>query len=256
MVCVEQILQMEYYSKGYKFLIKNLSPGEPWLSGCVAERLKMNYKKLIVESGVRMADSGLTVSTYGNISCRDPETGHIYLTPSGMRYDLITEDDIVVVDINGNLVEGNRKPTIEYPMHTAIYRSRPEVNAVIHTHAIYSTLFATIAEPIPMIIDEAVQRLRGEVKCTPQHEMPGSDELSDACIEALGKQTMAALLHSHGAVCVGNNMEEAFTTCTALEMTAQIYYMIRVCGATPGGISKEHIAGMQDFILNHYGQGK
>ena len=94
----------------------------------------MNYRELIVKSGLRMANSGLTVETWGNISVRDPETGLVYLTPSAMPYDTITADDVVVCDLDGNIVEGTRKPTIETGMHLAIYRSRKDVNAVIHTH--------------------------------------------------------------------------------------------------------------------------
>ena len=97
----------------------------------------MNYKKLIVDSGKRMAGSGLTVETWGNISVRDPETGLVYLTPSAMLYDTIVEDDVVVCTLDGKIVEGTRKPTIETEMHLSVYRNRAEVNAVIHTHPLY-----------------------------------------------------------------------------------------------------------------------
>ncbi|MDO4478796.1 MAG: class II aldolase/adducin family protein [Lachnospiraceae bacterium] len=216
----------------------------------------MNYKKLVVDSGVRMASSGLTVATYGNISIRDPETGLVYLTPSGMNYNIITEDDIVVCDLDGNVVDGHRKPTIETTMHLAIMKARPDVNAVIHTHALYSTLFATMAEDIPLIIDEAAQLLVDTVKSTPKHDIPGSQELADATVKALGDKAMACLINSHGAVCVGGDIDGAFTSCTVLEMTAQIYYMMKACNGTPSGIPAEDCAIMQDFVKNHYGQGK
>ena len=81
----------------------------------------MKYRELIVESGKTMVGKGLTVETYGNISCRDPETGHIYLTPSAMVYDKITPEDVVVCDPKGRIVDGKRKPTIEMGMHISIY---------------------------------------------------------------------------------------------------------------------------------------
>ena len=90
----------------------------------------MDYKKYLVECGKRMLNSGLTVETWGNISVRDPETGLIYLTPSGMQYDIIEPEDIVVMDKEHHIVEGNRKPTIESGMHVGIMNSRPDVNVI------------------------------------------------------------------------------------------------------------------------------
>ena len=107
----------------------------------------MNYNKLIVESGKRMSGSGLTVETWGNISYRDPETQLVYLTPSAMLYDTIVEDDVVVCKLDGTVVEGTRKPTIETDMHLSIYRNREDVNAIIHTHPIYSCLLYTSPSP-------------------------------------------------------------------------------------------------------------
>ena len=110
----------------------------------------MNYKKLIVDSGKRMAGSGLTVETWGNISVRDSETGLVYLTPSAMLYDTIVEDDVVVCTLDGKIVEGTRKPTIETEMHLSVYRNRAEVNAVIHTHPLYSMVYAAQGKDIPL----------------------------------------------------------------------------------------------------------
>ena len=92
----------------------------------------MNFKKLIVESGKKMSGSGLTVETWGNISFRDKVTGLVYLTPSAMLYDTIVEDDVVVCTLDGTIVEGERKPTIETEMHLSVYRNREDVNAIIH----------------------------------------------------------------------------------------------------------------------------
>ena len=88
----------------------------------------MDFKKCIVESGKKLENSGLTVETWGNISIRDPETGLVYLTPSAMKYSTIVEDDVVVCRLDGTIVEGHRKPTIETGLHLAIYRNREEVS--------------------------------------------------------------------------------------------------------------------------------
>lgn len=213
----------------------------------------MNYKKLIVESGLRMLNSGYTVETWGNISFRDKQTNLVYLTPSGMDYTIVTQDDIVVCDLDGNVVEGKRKPTIETGLHLAIYKARPEVNAVVHTHPMYSMVFSCCGEDIPLVIDEAAQTLGGTVK-TAQYALPGSPELAQNCVEALGQQSNACLLKSHGAVCVGEDMDSAFKVSKVLEVTAEIYQMIRAIGNTPYKISDENICAMQDFVKNVYGQ--
>ncbi|MEG1819241.1 MAG: class II aldolase/adducin family protein [Oscillospiraceae bacterium] len=213
----------------------------------------MNYKKLIVESGLRMLNSGYTVETWGNISYRDQETNLVYLTPSGMDYTTINEDDVVVCDLEGNIVEGKRKPTIETGLHLAIYKARPEVNAVVHTHPIYSTVFSCCEEDIPLVIDEAAQTLGGTVK-TAEYALPGSPELAANCIVALGTESNACLLKAHGAVCVGENMDAAFKVSKVLEVTAEIYQMIRSMGKTPYILSDENISAMQYFVKNIYGQ--
>ncbi|MEG2769654.1 MAG: class II aldolase/adducin family protein [Oscillospiraceae bacterium] len=213
----------------------------------------MNYKKLIVDSGLRMLDGGYTVGTWGNISVCDRENGVVYLTPSGMDYADITEDDVVAVDLKCNVVEGHRKPTIETGLHVAVYNARADVNAIVHTHPIYSTVFSCCGEDIPMVIDEAAQIL-GDVCRTAEYALPGSPELADNCIKALGDKANTCLLKSHGAVCVGDNMETAFKVCKVLEVTAQIYQMIRAMGKDYEKISDDNISAMQYFVKNIYGQ--
>ena len=213
----------------------------------------MDYKKYLVDCGMRMFKSGLTVETWGNISIKDPETGLIYLTPSGMDYDIIKPDDIIVMDREMNIVEGERKPTIEYGMHVRIMNARPDVHAVIHTHPVDSQVFACLHRDIPPIIDEAAQLLGGTVKCA-EYALPGSDELADNVVSALGDGA-ACMMANHGAVCVGKDMDSAFRVCTVLEMTAKIYHKALAIGE-PGAIDDEKVSFMNDFAANHYGQGK
>ncbi len=211
----------------------------------------MNYKDLIIRSGVRMLHSGLTVETWGNISVRDPETGLIYLTPSGMPYDILCEDDVVVMNSDFQVVEGTRKPTIEAGMHIRIMNARPDVNAVLHTHPVDSQIFACLHRDIPPVIDEAAQLLEGPARCA-RYALPGTDELADNVVEALGGG-MACLMANHGAVCVGGDIDHAFRVCTVLEMTAKIYYKA-LCIGDPQPIDDEKVAFMADFVKNSYGQ--
>ncbi|MEA5017076.1 MAG: class II aldolase/adducin family protein [Candidatus Limiplasma sp.] len=213
----------------------------------------MNYKQLIVESGVKMLQGGYTVETWGNISYRDPETQRVYITPSGMDYATLAEEDVVVVDLQGNILEGGRRPSIETGLHCAIYRARGEINAVIHTHPIYSMVFSCTGEDIPLLMDEAAQCM-GDTCYTAEYALPGSPELAQNCVKALGEKANACLLKSHGAVCLGGDMKSAFRVVKVLEVTAQIYQMIRSMGGCYCPISQENIEKMQYFVCNLYGQ--
>lgn len=212
----------------------------------------MNFKETLVKAGKRMLQSGLTVETWGNISVRDPETRRVYLTPSGMDYNICTEKDIVVCDLDGNILDGNRKPTIEKKLHLQIYLNRPEINVVIHTHPIYSKVFACTKKDIPLFIDEAAQTL-GDVVRVADYALPGFAELADNCVRALRGRANACLLQSHGAVCVGEDIKMAFKVVKVLEMTAKLYYLTKQIGE-PILITDSHIEEMQTFVQNEYGQ--
>ncbi|MBP3873976.1 MAG: class II aldolase/adducin family protein [Lachnospiraceae bacterium] len=211
----------------------------------------MNYREKIVESGIRILHSGLTVETWGNISLRDPDTGLIYMTPSGMPYDTLAPEDVVVMDSGFRIVEGVRKPSIESGMHIRIMNERSDVNAIIHTHPVDSQIFACLHRDIPPVIDEAAQILEGTVRCA-HYALPGSDELAENVVSALGKGA-ACLMANHGAVCVGGDIDRAFRVCTVLEMTARIYYKA-LCIGDPKPIDDDKVAYMVDFVRNRYGQ--
>ena len=215
----------------------------------------MKERETVVEAGKRMLRSRLTVETWGNLSVCDRENSLIYITPSAMDYDEITAEDIVVLDFDGKVVGGERKPSIESQLHAAIYRARPDVGAVIHTHPIFSTVFSSIGESIPLLHDEAAQAL-GDVVLTADYALPGTMELAENCVKALGQKANACLLKSHGAVCVSKNMTGCFKVAAVLEMVAEIYYRIRSINGCYCPISDENIAVMKDFAQNKYGQDK
>ncbi|MGI6153089.1 MAG: class II aldolase/adducin family protein [Christensenellaceae bacterium] len=210
----------------------------------------MDYKQLVIDAGNRMMGQSLTVSTWGNISARDPKTGLIYLTPSGMAYDSCTKDDIVVYDAEGNHVEGARKPTVELWMHIRTLQRRTDANAVIHTHALYSTVLGTLEMELPPVTEQFAQVL-GEKIVPCRYALPGSMELADAVLEGLGETRLAALLVNHGAICIGKDMDYAFEVSMALEKAAQVYYMAKAIGE-PKIVSDEHTAAMHSFFVNEY----
>jgi L-fuculose-phosphate aldolase len=215
--------------------------------------IKQEFKQKVVDGGLSMVEKGLTVGTWGNISVRDPDTGLVYVKPSGMYYDQITANDVVVFDLDEHVVEGSRKPTIEYQFHLGIMRSRPEINYVIHTHPVYSAVFGVLREDLPGISEDFVQLVGDKiVNCT--YALPGTRELAGHVVEGLGDRR-AVMIPNHGTVCCGEDFNTVMKVCFVVEKTAQIYLLARSVG-TPHLISDEDIKAMQDFVKHHYGQGK
>jgi len=212
----------------------------------------MDYRLRLIEAGRQMLEKKLTVETWGNLSLRDPETGLVYLTPSAMAYHTIVPEDVAVVDPEGKLISGRRKPTVEKDLHLELYRSRPEINAIIHTHPVASQVFAVLRRDIPPIIDEAAQVLGGTVRVA-EYALPGSEALACNVRAAMEGRVRACLMANHGAVCVGESMEQAFKVCTVLEMTAEIYRKALLLGE-PHVLSDALVDEMWDFANNRYGK--
>ena len=222
--------------------------------GCQSE-IHDECRTLVREAGVRMLGSGMTVSTWGNISYSDRSAGLLYITPSGMDYHGLVDGDINVYDLEtGELVDGVRRPSIELPMHRAVHLARPEITACIHTHPIFSTVFSSMGEGIPINLhDEAAQALGDDIRCA-EYRLPGTQDIAAAAVEALGEKARACLLPNHGAVCIGADMDAAFKVATVLEIVAEILWRIRATGGSYHPISDANVAAMQEFVKTGYGQ--
>src|SRR5262245_19603167 len=147
-----------------------------------------------------MLAAGLVEGTAGNISGRLADD-LVCLTPSSIDYEAMTLDDLVVVDLDGSVVEGHRSPTSEKDLHLSVLRAYPELGAVIHTHAVYATMFALAHEPIPAVIEEVVVYLGGDVPCC-DYKGTGTRALGDEVAAKLADRG-AALLANHGLVTCG-----------------------------------------------------
>jgi L-fuculose-phosphate aldolase len=181
-------------------------------------------KKVVLDAAKRMAEKGLVVGTSGNISTRFKEPGGrdlVAITPNNLFYDVMGMDDIGIVDLEGERVEGELTTSIETMLHIGIYKARAKVNAVIHTHPIFSSIFSVTGMNIPPILDDQVTYLGGEIEVS-EYSLPGSQDLVSNVIPALGPRN-AVILANHGSLTVGRDMREAFTNCEMLEKTAQIY---------------------------------
>lgn len=216
------------------------------------KEIKTALREKIVETGLHMIETGLTVGTWGNISIRDPDTDYMYISPSGMDYVKIRPEHIVVLDLELNLVDGNYEPSVEKFMHAAAYRARRDVNAVVHTHPIYSSAFGAVEMELPAISEDFAQIVGDVAKVALPYELPGSVELGQVAAAALGPRN-AVLLPRHGALSVGPDMAWALKVCRVLEKNAQIFLFARTLG-TPVLFQPDEIEKMQQFVKDHYGK--
>jgi len=183
----------------------------------------------VLDAARTMLDRGLVEGTSGNISGR-LEGGLVCVTPSSVDYDTMTLEDLVVVDLEGQVVSGTRSPTTEKDLHLSVLRRYPELGAVIHTHAVYATMFALAHEPIPAVIEEVVVYVGGDVPCC-EYKGTGSRELGDEVADHLADRG-AALLANHGLVTCASSPEKALHHAGLVERTAKIIWGARAMGAT------------------------
>ncbi|MBO8129430.1 MAG: class II aldolase/adducin family protein [Peptococcaceae bacterium] len=198
-----------------------------------------------------MVQSGLVMGAWGNLSCRIAGENSIVITPSGIGYDRLSSNDMVKVDMDGKCLEGRWKPSSELKMHLAIYRSRPGVHAVVHTHSPYASALAVAREEIPPILEELVLSVGGGVKVA-GYAPAGSVELADAVVTAL-QEGNAALLANHGVVGLGTTPEEAFVVCQTVEKAAQVYVLARQIGK-PAILSEQEVLELRESCARNYGQ--
>lgn len=202
-------------------------------------------RQAVLECTHRLARRGIFMGTGGNVSVRIPESDLIAVTPSGKDYLGLCPADICVCDAGGALVDGPFKPSIETGMHLAVYRNRPDVNAIVHTHQVYASIFAVMAESIPALFDEQVMNLGTQVDVVP-YGLSGSQELLANVAGAVANRCNAFILQNHGVLLLGIDLEEAERHVGLLEKTAMVYYHALSAGRT---ISKLD-PSIADFIFS------
>lgn len=202
--------------------------------------LLSEYRQRVLAAAVNSYRGGLVRGTSGNWSARDPGTGLVAVTPSSLPYDSMTARDIVVVNLDGEVVEGEHAPTSELPMHLEVYRRRPEVAGIAHTHSPYATAFATLHRELPPILIEMA--LVGKGVPVAPFAMPGTGELGEVAVAAMAGGN-ACLLANHGVLAVGPTVEKATLTATLVEDIAQIYHLAAQLGE-PHRIPEATMAAM------------
>lgn len=201
----------------------------------------------------QMISSGLVTGTSGNVSARTPD-GNVLITPSGLDYAVLRPEDVVLVDLKGRVLEGPLAPSSESPMHLGIYRSRPQVNAVVHTHARYATTLSCLGWEIPPV-HYMLTALSGDGRVPlALYATYGTEELAAYASEALGETHNVCLLQNHGTIAVGKSPEEAFSRTVILEEMAEIYYRARLAGE-PILLTPDQVEEVAAKIAD-YGQAK
>jgi L-ribulose-5-phosphate 4-epimerase len=208
------------------------------------------YRELLVEYGCRCLHEGLTSATGGNLSVRDPETGLVAIKPSNMDYDKLTPEDIPVVDINGTMIEGKYKPSSELPMHTIIYRNRPDIFAAIHVHSYFATSFAVANREVPILTQDIAELAIGSIRVAP-FQVPGSIELGQSVVESFGDSDVV-LMQNHGSMAVATTLKLAFSASCALERACAAYYYALQLGQVtviPDQVNKSMRKDYQAYAL-------
>jgi len=207
-------------------------------------------RKEIAEYGRKMSSAGLSKGTSGNISIYDPATGYMAISPSGLDYFDTKPEDVVVMDLKNNIIDGTRKPSSEHGLHTVMYLNNPDARAVVHTHSTFCTTLACLNVPL-----KAVHYVIGgagvpEVPCA-EYATFGTQQLADNVKKVIGK-SRAVLLANHGLVTSGPSLAKAFSLAVNLEFVAEMQWRAS-CIGTPVVLSDEEMVKVMESFKN-YGQ--
>jgi L-ribulose-5-phosphate 4-epimerase len=193
----------------------------------------------------------LVVWTGGNVSARDPASGLVAIKPSGVRYEHLRPQDMVVLDLEGNIVEGNLKPSSDTYSHLYIYRHRADVGGVVHTHSRYATAFAAVGRPIPVVLTAMGDEFGGPIPCA-GFSLIGDESIGKLVVETIG-HSPAVLLKNHGVFTNGKNAQAAVKAAVMTEDVAATVWLARQLG-TPDEIPAEDVAKLHHRYTNVYGQ--
>lgn len=215
----------------------------------------MNYikeKELLIEYGKRMSSEGISSGTSGNLSIYDPENNLVLITPSGIGYFDTKPEDIVVMTLEGEIVEGTRKPSSEWHLHTLFYKNKPEARGVVHTHSVFCSTLAALQMPIKAVHYVVADCGSSEVPCAPYRRF-GTEELAKVAVETAGDSN-AVLLANHGIVTCGKSLESAYGLAKGLEYVSEIQCRSMSIG-NPVVLSEEEMKEVLEAFKS-YGQPK
>lgn len=211
------------------------------------EHLKEELWRLHLE----LPKNGLVKWTGGNVSARDPETNLVVIKPSGVRYEVLRPEDHVVVNMDGAVVEGTLKPSSDTASHLYIYRHRPDVNGIVHTHSPYATAFAALGRPIPCCLTAIADEFGGPIPCA-GFALIGGEAIGKQVVEHIGS-SRAVLLKQHGVFTIGETAEAAVKAAVMVEDVAKTVWLALQMGEVQE-LDPEAIERLHQRYTQVYGQ--
>lgn len=208
-------------------------------------------KEQLVQLHLELPKNNLVVWTSGNISARDPESGYVVIKPSGVLYEDLRSKDVVILDLDGNIIEGDLKPSSDIGSHLYIYRQRSDISGVVHTHSPYATAFAAIGEPIPVYLTAQADEFGGEIPCG-GFALIGGEQIGKIVVDSIG-DSPAVLLKNHGVFTVGPTAEAALKAAVMVEDIARTVWIAKQIG-TPEEIPQELVDKLHHRYKTEYGQ--
>jgi L-ribulose-5-phosphate 4-epimerase len=199
---------------------------------------------------LELPKNGLVKMTSGNVSGRDPQTGLVVIKPSGYSYEEMAPADMVVIDLEGNVVEGHLKPSVDATTHLYVYRHRPDVFGIAHTHSVYATSFAALGQPIPVCLTAAAM-LGGEIPVGGYVSIGGED-IGAEIVRKIGK-SLAIVMQNHGVFTIGPSARVATKMAVEVEEIAKITHLAMLRGE-PIILTQDQVAEVADLYTNIYGQ--
>jgi L-ribulose-5-phosphate 4-epimerase len=212
-----------------------------------------DLREQVAELHQELVRYGLVVWTAGNVSARVPGHDLLVIKPSGISYDALTADSIVVCDLDGKLVDGDLSPSSDTAAHAYVYRHRPDVNGVVHTHSTYASAWAAIGEPIPCALTAMADEFGGEIPLGPFSRI-GDDSIGRGVVETLaGHRSPAVIMRNHGVFTIGRSAKDAVKAAVMCEDVARSTHLARQLGPLVP-IEQSDVDALFDRYQNVYGQ--
>jgi L-ribulose-5-phosphate 4-epimerase len=210
-----------------------------------------NLREELVELHLELPKNNLVAWTSGNVSARDPESGLIVIKPSGIRYENLLPEHMVILDLDGKVVEGKLNPSSDTTSHLYIYRHRSDVGGVVHTHSPYATAFAAVGKSIPVVLTAIADEFGGPIPCG-EFVLIGDEAIGKVVVDNLD-QSPAVLLKNHGVFTIGKNAQSAVKAAVMTEDNARTVWLAMQIGV-PAEIPPEEVAKLHHRYTHVYGQ--
>ena len=213
--------------------------------------LLKELRQQVCEANLMLPRYGLVTWTSGNVSGRDACTGHVVIKPSGVRYEEMRPEHMVVVDLAGELVEGDLNPSVDAPTHLYVYRHRQDVHGVVHTHSPYATAFAALGKPIPVYLTAIADEFGGPIPAGAYAQI-GGEQIGQEIVRSIG-DSPAILMKNHGVFTIGADALAAVKAAVMVEDVARtVYYALQM--GQPDEIPPEEVARAHRRYVEQYGQ--